>query len=128
MTRKDKTKNTSSKKMHEIGEGEDGTLVQKYSKQAQRIHENSCRFIDALDAVNNLQMALDTFEQQWDNIVMLDEYLQTDFRKDYEADERGKIDHSVRRDILGQDTLYDFLMDLRDLRDRMEEVVSHMNI
>ena len=114
--------------MQEIKKADDGSIAPKYSKQEQRIHENSCRFNDALDAVNNLQMALDTFEQQWDNIVMLDEYLQTDFRKDYEADERGKIDHSIRRDILGQDTLYDFLMDIRDLRDHMEEVVSHINI
>ena len=128
MTRKDKPQNSPSEKMQKIKKSDDGSSAPKYSKQEQRIHENSCRFNYALDAVNNLHMALDTFEQQWDNIVMLDEYLQTDFRKDYEADERGKIDHSIRRDILGQDTLYDFLMDIRDLRERMEDIASRINI
>ena len=101
-------------------------LRTKYSEREIRVHEYSKRFEDALDSVINLQCALDEFEAQWDNIKILDNYLFTDFKEDFEADERGEINKSLCRTVLGEDTLYDFLDTIHTLRDSLLDVAGRI--
>ena len=43
------------------------------------------------------------------DIKLLDKYLSTDFKGDYEADEKGMFPQSLKRGVLSQDGLFDLL-------------------
>lgn len=72
-------------------------------------------------AMKRVMDGLEALESQKDNIEALEKYLSTNWKADYEADERGEIGKAVDRSVLGQDTLYDLLEDIGELNEGYEE-------
>jgi hypothetical protein len=59
-------------------------------------------------ALSNPETA--SLEQVQDFVAKLAAYYETDWRQDYEADERGELPADLKRGVLSQDELYNLLM------------------
>ena len=91
------------------------------SVSEQRVAAQSARLRAVQRAYNQVMDSLEALESQKDNIKALETYLATDWRDDYEADERGEIGSGVDRAVLGQDTLFNLLEEIGQLNDDIEE-------
>jgi len=91
------------------------------SVSEQRVAAQSARLRAVQRAYNQVLDSLEVLEGQKDNIKALETYLATDWRDDYEADERGEIGSGVDRAVLGQDTLFNLLEEIGQLNDDIEE-------
>lgn len=71
---------------------------------------------DCFDEVTRMLAELDGTIGKWedakDQLEVLKDYMDSgDWRKDYEADEAGKLPAGLKRGVLSQDGLYDLLQD-----------------
>lgn len=71
---------------------------------------------DCFDEVTRMLAELDGTIGKWedakDQLEALKDYMASgDWRKDYEADEAGKLPAGLKRGVLSQDGLYDLLQD-----------------
>ena len=55
--------------------------------------------------------AFERYLEVQDEIARLAEYYETDWREDFEADERGDLPRDLKRGVLSEDGLYDLLTD-----------------
>ena len=91
----------------------------KLSRAERRVAEQSARMKAVQSAMKQVMDGLEALEAQKDNIEALERYLRTDWKSDYEADERGGIGKAVDRSVLGQDTLYNLLEDIGELNENI---------
>jgi hypothetical protein len=85
--------------------------------QTERIQKMEAAMDRVSRAVKNCQKALEQFAALEDDIDMLnDYYMDGDWRKDYEDDEKGKLPKSLKRGVLSQDGLFDLLEESDQLR------------
>lgn len=74
-----------------------------------RVQEMEERFDRLQAAVTNREVVGEDYE-------VLREYMDSGrWRKDYEADEKGKLPAGMKRGVLSQDGLYDLLVDAAEL-------------
>ena len=99
-------------------------LRAKYSDAEIRVAKNSHRMKSVQDAVEQGWIALDMLQDQLDNISLLDKYYAEEWKSDFEADEKGEINKDIDRSVLGEDTLYNLLDEIHELRDRLREFVD----
>lgn len=71
---------------------------------------------DCFDDVTRMLAELDGTIGKWEDakgqLEVLKDYIASgDWRKDYEADEAGKLPAGLKRGVLSQDGLYDLLQD-----------------
>lgn len=91
----------------------------KLSRAERRVAEQSARMKAVQSAMKQVMDGLEALEAQKDNIEALERYLRTDWKSDYEADERGGIGKAVDRSVLGQDTLYNLLEDIGEINENI---------
>ena len=89
------------------------------SEAEQRVALQSARMREVQRTYRQVLEGLEALEAQQDNIKALEEYLDTSWQADYEADERGEIGKTVDRSVLGQDTLYDLLEDIGEINENI---------
>ena len=89
-----------------------------------RVAKNSHRMKSVQDAVEQGWIALDMLQDQMDNIGLLDKYYAEEWKSDFEADEKGEINKDIDRSVLGEDTLYNLLDEIHELRDSLREFVD----
>ena len=78
---------------------------------------------EAAAAVSEMSDALDRYLAARDHIrTLADYYDDGTWRKDYEADEAGKLPSDLKRGVLSQDALYDLLCNERELLRRLTEL------
>ncbi|MBR4815466.1 MAG: DUF4298 domain-containing protein, partial [Paludibacteraceae bacterium] len=51
----------------------------------------------------------------------LDNYYKTNWRADFEADEKGKLPADLKRGVLSEDGLWDLLEEYQQLKEYLEE-------
>ena len=85
--------------------------------QTERIAKMEAAMERVSRAVKNCQKALEQFASLEEDIDMLnDYYMDGDWRKDYEDDEKGKLPKTLKRGVLSQDGLFDLLEESDQLR------------
>ncbi|MBR4492306.1 MAG: DUF4298 domain-containing protein, partial [Bacteroidales bacterium] len=89
-----------------------------------RVAEYSHRMEDVKEAVEQGWVALDMLQDQMDNIGILDKYYAEEWKSDFEADEKGEINKDIDHSVLAEDTLYNLLDEIHELRDRLREFVD----
>ena len=89
-----------------------------------RVAKNSHRMKSVQDAVEQGWIALDMLQEQMDNIGLLDKYYAEEWKSDFEADEKGELNKDIDRSILAEDTLYNLLDEIHELRDSLREFVD----
>lgn len=89
------------------------------AEAALRVSQYSRRMKDVQAAVKQGWAALDLLRGQADNIGLLGRYYAGDWLSDFEADERGAFGPDIDRSVLAEDTLYNLLDEINELRDSL---------
>jgi len=90
-----------------------------YSDAELRVAKNSLRMKSVQEAVDEGWIALEMLQDQMDNIGLLDKYYAEEWKSDFEADEKGELNKDIDRSILAEDTLYNLLDEIHELRDSL---------
>ena len=88
----------------------------------ERITKMEALFDKSEGAVKRLESALEDFAKIENDIAKLKAYYDKDWRKDFEADEAGKLPQDLKRGVLSEDGLYDLLTDYQCLKDQIRAV------
>ncbi|MBR2067646.1 MAG: DUF4298 domain-containing protein [Solobacterium sp.] len=94
-------------------------------KQIERIQQMEEAYNKAKSALDKLEEALEEYGLAEEEIyTLIHYYFSPAWRKDYEAEEKGKIPKDMPRGILGEDTLYDFYLDHKEVIKNMANYVA----
>ena len=89
----------------------------------QRITDLEYKFNEVSRVMAALDMALDEYADIKSYIGDLKDYMESgQWRKDFEADERGEIPAEIERGVLSEDGLYDLLESVDKILERGKEI------
>ena len=75
------------------------------------------------EVVARLEQALEDFAALQPDIAVLEAYYTSaQWRKDFEADEAGKLPKDLKRGVLSEDGIYELLTDYRCLQDQIRTI------
>ena len=88
----------------------------------ERITKMEALFDKSEEVIKRLESALEDFNELHDDISKLEAYYDKDWRKDFEADEAGKLPKDLKRGVLSEDGIYDLLSDYQCLKDQIRTI------
>ena len=78
------------------------------------------------EVIARLEQALEDFATLQPDIAELEAYYTSpQWRKDYEADEAGKLPKELKRGVLSEDGVWNVLEDYRRLQNELKETTLH---
>ncbi len=81
-------------------------------KLLKRVQEMERRYDELSRVLAELEEALSAYERLQPDLVILRDYMDSgQWRKDFEADEAGRIPADLKRGVLSEDGLYNALQD-----------------
>ena len=92
--------------------------------QIERIKYFEEIFEETSAAVNNLSSALENYSAIQEKYFELMNYYGSNWLKDYEDDESGKIPKDLKRGVLSQDAIYNLLAKNRELQIKILEIFA----
>lgn len=79
----------------------------------------------ASQAVMHFSAALDEYADAQDSLRKLSDYYGSDqWKQDFAADSAGLLPTDLKRGVLSEDAVWNLLEDVRDLKERMREMVT----
>ena len=87
----------------------------------ERIQKMESLFDKSEEVIKRLEAALEDFAELEGDISELEAYYDKDWRKDFEADEAGKLPKDLKRGVLSEDGLWNLLEDYRWLKETIKE-------
>ena len=103
--------------------------IDNCSEAELRVARYSSLFKDVEDAIKQAEVGVDMLMDQWENICMINDYLDSgEWQADFEADEGGEIGKDIPRGVLSEDGLYNVLDRLQDVLGQMKNIVDHVQI
>ena len=94
-------------------------------EQIERIKQMECCLDRASQAVMRLSAALDEYAEAQDALRQLSDYYGSDaWRQDFTTDSEGRLPQDLKRGVLSEDAVWNLLEDVRDLKERMREMVA----
>lgn len=87
----------------------------------ERIEHMENLFDQSNEVIQRLRQAIADFQALQPTIDELDNYYKTDWRADFEADEKGKLPADLKRGVLSEDGLWDLLEEYQQLKEYLEE-------
>lgn len=87
----------------------------------ERIEQMENLFDQSNEVIQRLKQAIADFQALQPTIDELDNYYKTDWRADFEADEKGKLPADLKRGVLSEDGLWDLLEEYQQLKEYLEE-------
>ena len=89
----------------------------------ERITNMESLFDKSEEVVKRLEAALKDFAELEHDIAKLEAYYNSpQWRKDFEADEAGKLPQDLKRGVLSEDGIYDLLSDYQCLKNQIRTV------
>jgi hypothetical protein len=88
----------------------------------ERITKMEALFDKSEEVIKRLEAALEDFAELEGDIAELEAYYDKDWRKDFEADEAGKLPKDLKRGVLSEDGIYDLLSDYQCLKDQIRTI------
>ena len=88
----------------------------------ERITKMEALFDKSEEVIKRLEAALEDFTELEGDIAKLQSYYDKDWRKDFEADEAGKLPKDLKRGVLSEDGLWNLLEDYQ----RLKETIIHL--
>ena len=89
----------------------------------ERITHMETLFDKSEEVVKRLEAALKDFAKLEHDIAKLEAYYNSpQWRKDFEADEAGKLPKDLKRGVLSEDGIYDLLSDYQCLKDQIRTI------
>ncbi|MBQ9677195.1 MAG: DUF4298 domain-containing protein [Prevotella sp.] len=97
-------------------------------EQIERVKQMECCLDRASQAVIHLSAALDEYAEAQDALRHLSDYYGSDtWKHDFAADSEGRLPQDLKRGVLSEDAVWNLLEDVRDLKERMREMVADSN-
>ena len=94
-------------------------------EQIERIKQMERCLDRASQTVMRLSAALDEYAEVQDALRLLSDYYGSDeWKHDFAADSAGLLPHDLKRGVLSEDSVWNLLEDVRDLKERMREMVK----
>lgn len=91
-------------------------------KRIDRITRMEALFDKSNEVIQKLETALEDFANLQPDIAELEAYYDSgDWRKDFEADEAGKLPKDLKRGVLSEDGLWNLLEEYRELKETICE-------
>ena len=87
----------------------------------ERIEQMESLFDQSNEVLQRLREAVDDFFALQPIISKLENYYNTAWRTDFEADEKGKLPADLKRGVLSEDGLWDLLEEYQRLKESMED-------
>jgi len=87
----------------------------------ERIQKMESLFDKSEEVIKRLEAALEDFAELEGDISELEAYYDQDWRKDFEADEAGKLPKDLKRGVLSEDGLWNLLDDYKWLKETVCE-------
>ena len=86
-------------------------------------HKHGIPLRQEQEVVKRLEAALKDFAELEHDIAKLEAYYNSpQWRKDFEADEAGKLPKDLKRGVLSEDGIYDLLSDYQCLKDQIRTI------
>ena len=86
--------------------------MKTYKKLLKRVQEMERRYDELSRVLAELEEALSAYERLQPDLEILRDYMDSgQWRKDFEADEDGRIPADLKRGVLSEDGLYNALQD-----------------
>ena len=90
-------------------------------KRIDRITHMEALFDKSSEVIKKLETALEDFAELEPDIAELEVYYEGgDWRKDFEADESGKLPKGLKRGVLSEDGLWNLLEEYRELKEMVK--------
>ena len=97
----------------------------KKTKQIERIEKMEKLMDESSIAIKEMEKCLNRFSRVQKKIDELaDYYFSSDWKKDFEDDEKGKFSKDLKRGVLSEDGLYNLISDNDDLLKKMERFIK----
>lgn len=94
-------------------------------EQIERIKQMEQHLDHASQVVMRLSVALNEFAAIQETLRQLSDYYGSDaWKQDFVADEAGLLPKDLKRGVLSEDVVWNLLENIRDLKDRMAEIVT----
>ena len=95
------------------------------TEQITRIQQMEYCLERASQAVIRLSAAIDEYADAQDSLRKLSDYYGSDqWKHDFAADSVGLLPKDLKRGVLSEDAVWNLLEDVRDLKERMREMVT----
>jgi hypothetical protein len=92
-------------------------------KHIERITHMEALFDKSQEVVSRLNQALEDFAALQTDLDELEAYYTSpQWRKDFEADEAGKLPKSLKRGVLSEDGLWNLLKDCHHLKEQVQTI------
>lgn len=92
-------------------------------KHIERITHMEALFDKSQEVVSRLNQALEDFAALQTDLDELEAYYTSpQWRKDFEADEAGKLPKSLKRGVLSEDGLWNLLEDCHHLKEQVQTI------
>ena len=91
-------------------------------ERIERIQKMEAKLDDVTPKIRAFEESLENMKKVFDDIKILSDYYSNEWRKDFEADEEGKIPNNVKRGVLAEDTLYNLFSDYYQIGEDMKEL------
>lgn len=97
----------------------------KKTKQIERIEKMEKLMDESSVAIKEMEKCLNRFSRAQKKIDELaDYYFSSEWKKDFEDDEKGKFPKDLKRGVLSEDGLYNLISDNDDLLKKMERFIK----
>ena len=96
-------------------------------ERVERIKKMEEKLDKVTPKINNFENALNDLNSGFEDIKSLSDYYKKEWKEDYEADEQGKIPKEIKRGVLSQDTLYDLLGKLSEMKNDITELSNKIS-
>ena len=87
----------------------------------ERITKMEALFDKSEEVIKRLETALEDFAKTESDIAELEAYYDKNWRKDFEADEAGKLPKDLKRGVLSEDGLWNLMEDYKRLKETICE-------
>lgn len=91
--------------------------------QEERIEQMEALFDKSNEVLEQLKQSVGAFLSIQPTIEELANYYRSDWRTDFEADEKGKLSAGLKRGVLSEDGLWELLEEYQRLKDSLEDQV-----
>ena len=88
----------------------------------ERVKKMESKLDEVTPKIRAFEESLNNMKQVFEDMKILSDYYSNDWKKDFEADEEGKIPKDVKRGVLGEDTLYNLFEDYYQIGEDMKEL------
>ena len=88
----------------------------------ERVKKMESKLDEVTPKIRAFEESLNNMKQVFEDMKILSDYYSNDWKKDFEADEEGKIPKDVKRGVLGEDTLYNLFEDYYQIAEDMKEL------